>query len=69
MHPYVDMAVILRDAVQRGADLVFRAFEPLQIDVGAADQRPGDAIALVQAAGIQKDAVQDAASKPKGREV
>ena len=36
------VVVIPGDAFQRLPDLGFRAFEPLQVDVGATDQGSGD---------------------------
>jgi hypothetical protein len=66
MQLYLKVAVVAGDAAQRVADLFFGAFEPLKIDVGPADQRAGDTVALVQAAGLVEDAVQNPGIKAEG---
>ena len=46
------MPVVAQDALERGLDPVLRAFEQLQVKIGAGDQRAGDVVTRVAAAGI-----------------
>jgi hypothetical protein len=54
------MAVVFRDALEGGGDAVGRSLQQLEIEVVAADQRAGDAVALVPAARVGEDAVEHA---------
>jgi hypothetical protein len=52
------MAVVLDDAAIAGAHRVRRAFEQLQVEIGAADQGPRDPAKRIAAPGMHENAVQ-----------
>jgi hypothetical protein len=52
------VAVVAADAAETGSDLVGRSFQKLDVKVGPADERTGDAVTRVVAPRLQQDAVQ-----------
>lgn len=53
----IDMPIIVADPLKRVVDSTARAFEKLQEHVMAANERPGDPVALIATARIEQDPV------------
>ena len=58
MNSDFEVAVVLPDAGQRLADLLFRAFQPLHVDVGPADQGAGNGVPCIRAPCMHQNSAQ-----------